>query len=106
MSGPLQVAVVGAGARADALEQVARRSPSPGLVVVRGEPDQPGAPLLADRPLVDGGAAAYVCRGMVCDLPVTETAALEERLGSTSAQRSDGRSGVTEPADEPPGRDN
>jgi hypothetical protein len=43
---------------------------------------------------------------MVCDLPVTETAALEERLGSTSAQRSDGRSGATEPADEPPGRDN
>ena len=106
VAGPLQVAVVGAGARADALEQVARRSPSPGLVVVRGEPDQPGAPLLADRPLVDGGAAAYVCRGMVCDLPVTETAALEERLGSTSAQRSDGRSGATEPADEPPGRDN
>ena len=28
-------------------------------------------PLLADRPLVDGGPAAYVCRGFVCDRPVT-----------------------------------
>lgn len=27
--------------------------------------------LLRDRGLVDGRAAAYVCRGMVCDRPVT-----------------------------------
>jgi uncharacterized protein len=39
--------------------------------VLSGAPDAPGVPLLADRPLVQGGAAAYVCRGMVCDLPVT-----------------------------------
>ena len=30
---------------------------------------RPGMPLLADRPLVGGDAAAYVCRGMVCELP-------------------------------------
>ncbi|GAB3876262.1 thioredoxin domain-containing protein [Terrabacter terrigena] len=103
VAGPLQVAVVGSGAGADALEQAARRSPGAGLVVVRGEPDQPGAPLLADRPLVDGGAAAYVCRGMVCDLPVTDPAALEARLRSTSAKGSDGRSDATGPAGKPPG---
>jgi uncharacterized protein YyaL (SSP411 family) len=38
---------------------------------VRGVPDAPDQPLLADRPLAAGGAAAYVCRGMVCDRPVT-----------------------------------
>jgi uncharacterized protein YyaL (SSP411 family) len=102
LSGPLQVAVVGSGERADALERVARRSPSPGLVVVRGEPDRPGMPLLADRPLVGDLAAAYVCRGMVCDLPVTEPAALEERLHVESAGSSDKPSGAKEPAGEPP----
>jgi uncharacterized protein YyaL (SSP411 family) len=36
-----------------------------------GRPDQPGVPLLASRPAVDGRATAYVCRGFVCDRPVT-----------------------------------
>jgi uncharacterized protein YyaL (SSP411 family) len=35
------------------------------------------SPLLADRP----AGAAYVCRGFVCDAPITEPAALVERLG-------------------------
>ncbi len=37
-------------------------------------------PLLADRVAVDGRATAYVCRGFVCELPVTDVAALEARL--------------------------
>jgi uncharacterized protein YyaL (SSP411 family) len=49
-------------------------------VVVSAEPDAPELPLLADRPLVGGRAAAYVCRGMVCDLPVIEVPALEAAL--------------------------
>ncbi|WP_330473979.1 thioredoxin domain-containing protein [Terrabacter sp. C0L_2] len=80
VSGPLQVAVVGSGADADALERVARRSPSPGLVVVRGASDAVGVPLLAGRPLVDGHAAAYVCRHMVCELPTTDPEVLVEQL--------------------------
>ena len=36
-----------------------------------GEPDQPGIALLADRPLIDDQATAYVCRQFVCRLPVT-----------------------------------
>ena len=80
VTGPLQVAVVGAGPQANALAAAARRSPSPGLVMVHGEPDAPGHPLLAQRPLVGGGAAAYVCRGFVCDAPVTEVAALTAAL--------------------------
>ena len=84
VAGPVQVAVVGSGTAADQLEHVARRSPSPGLVVVRGRPDAEGVPLLAGRSLVGGGAAAYVCRGMVCDLPTTDPVALEAQLaGST-----------------------
>jgi uncharacterized protein YyaL (SSP411 family) len=49
-------------------------------VVVVGEPDAPGVPLLADRPLVDGRPAAYVCRGFVCSAPVTDVSALGAAL--------------------------
>ncbi|MEO6997828.1 MAG: hypothetical protein ABI112_07065, partial [Terracoccus sp.] len=80
LAGPRQVAVVGHGPDADALAAVARSSTSPGLVVVHGQPDAPGIPLLQGRPLVNGRAAAYVCRGFVCDLPVTSTDALTESL--------------------------
>ena len=53
-AGPLQVAVVGSGSELDALVAEARAATSPGLVLVAGEPDAAGIPLLADRPLVDG----------------------------------------------------
>jgi hypothetical protein len=49
-------------------------------VVVAGASDQSGTPLLAGRPLVDGRPAAYVCRGFVCDAPVTDPAALRRTL--------------------------
>lgn len=79
-AGPLQVAVVGTGTVADALLATARRATSPGTVVVHGAPDADGVPLLADRPLVDGGPAAYVCRGFVCDRPVTTPEELSAAL--------------------------
>ena len=37
-------------------------------------------PLLADRVAIDGRPTAYVCHGFVCDLPVTDPAALRARL--------------------------
>jgi uncharacterized protein YyaL (SSP411 family) len=80
VSGPLQVAIVGEGGRGP-LTSTARTRRPPGAVVVSGEPDAPGMPLLAARPLVRDAAAAYVCRGMVCDAPVTDVAALAEALG-------------------------
>jgi hypothetical protein len=49
-------------------------------VVVVGGPDEPGVPLLAGRPLVDGKAAGYVCRGFVCAAPVTDVSALSAAL--------------------------
>ncbi|MDD7937699.1 thioredoxin domain-containing protein [Actinomycetospora lutea] len=71
--GPLQVAVAGSAGQVerDRLADTARRHAPGGSVVVAGEPDADGVPLLADRSLVDGAPAAYVCRGFVCDRPRT-----------------------------------
>ena len=55
-----------------ALLSAARTSTSPGAVVVASTPGGVDAvPLLEGRGLVDGRAAAYVCRGMLCRRPVT-----------------------------------
>ena len=70
VAGPVQVAVVGEPEGGE-LTAAAWSHRPPGAVVVSGEPDADGVPLLADRPLVQGKAAAYACRGMLCDLPVT-----------------------------------
>ena len=80
VAGPLQVAVVGEGDAAESLLDLARRSTSPGLVLAHGRPDAPGQPLLESRPLVGGVPAAYVCRGFVCDVPVTDVEALAHAL--------------------------
>jgi uncharacterized protein YyaL (SSP411 family) len=81
LSGPLEVAVSGpAGPERDALAGAARAATSPGAVVVVGEPDAPGVPLLAGRPTVAGRAAAYVCRGFVCSAPVTDVSALSAAM--------------------------
>jgi uncharacterized protein YyaL (SSP411 family) len=77
VAGPVQIALVGDDAD---LVRAAWLHRPPGAVVVAGEADAPGIPLLADRRLVNGRSAAYVCRGMVCDLPVTSTADLIAQL--------------------------
>ncbi|WP_329107466.1 thioredoxin domain-containing protein [Micromonospora sp. NBC_01699] len=70
LSGPYEVAIVTTDPVGDPLVAAARRHAPPGAVVVAGAPDQEGVPLLADRPLLEGGSTAYVCRGFVCDRPV------------------------------------
>jgi uncharacterized protein YyaL (SSP411 family) len=85
VAGPLEVAVVGAESdpvRA-AMERTAWMSTSPGTVVLVASPDTAATsvvPLLSGRDLVDGEAAGYVCRGMVCDRPVTSEEALRDLL--------------------------
>ncbi|GAB3132903.1 thioredoxin domain-containing protein [Tsukamurella serpentis] len=66
------------GAGAAALLAEARRLAPGGAVVVAGERDS--QPLLEGRGPVDGKAAAYVCHGQVCALPVTDGQALAALL--------------------------
>ena len=82
LSGPYEIAVVTPDPVGDPLVAAAHRHAAPGTVVVAGEPDRPGVPLLADRPLIGGGPAAYVCRGFVCDRPVTTVEELVDRLSA------------------------
>ena len=72
LAGPYEIAVATLDPAADPLVAAARRHAPPGAVIVAGTPDHPGVPLLADRPLIAGASAAYVCRGFVCDRPVTD----------------------------------
>jgi hypothetical protein len=80
LSGPYEVAIVAEGGAADELLQAARQYAPPGAVIVAGVSDQPGVPLLADRPMLGGKPTAYVCRGFVCDRPVTEAGELVAQL--------------------------
>ena len=75
LSGPYEIAIVEPDGPS-ALAGVARRHAPAGAVLVVGRPDQPGVPLLAGRPAVGGQPTAYVCRGFVCDRPVTKEADL------------------------------
>jgi uncharacterized protein len=84
LDGPREVAVVGAAddpSRAR-LHLVALRSTAPGAAIAVGTPtSRVDVPLLEHRPLVDGRAAAYVCRHFTCDAPVTDPAELLLALG-------------------------
>jgi hypothetical protein len=82
LSGPAEIAVVGpAGAEATrALLRTALAAASPGAVLALGDGTEGTVPLLEGRGLVDGRAAAYVCRNFACQLPVTDPAALRAAL--------------------------
>ncbi len=83
----VEIAIIGEPAAADtqALLAEARRPFLPNSVLALAAPGDNAAaalvPLLADRGLVRGKAAAYVCRNYACKLPVTEPMALGEQLG-------------------------
>ncbi|SCL27937.1 hypothetical protein GA0070616_3597 [Micromonospora nigra] len=81
LSGPYEIAVVSADPAGDPLVAAAHRHAPPGAVLVVGEPDRPGVPLLADRPMRDGRSTAYVCRGFACQRPVTTVDELVAQLG-------------------------
>ncbi|HEY7271416.1 MAG TPA: thioredoxin domain-containing protein [Actinoplanes sp.] len=82
LGGPYEIAIATPDPERDPLVSAARRHAPPGAVVVAGEPDREGVPLLSDRPLVGGAATAYVCRGFVCDRPVTTVEDLLARLSA------------------------
>ncbi|WP_406342803.1 thioredoxin domain-containing protein [Streptomyces sp. NBC_00648] len=78
LDGPREVAVV--GPPGGELHRAALLGRAPGAVVAVGDPTGAEFPLLADRPLVDGGPAAYVCRHFTCEAPVTSAEALAQAL--------------------------
>ena len=79
-SRPIEVAVAGplGNPATQVLITAARDAIGPYGVLAAGDPADPrasaAAPLLADRPLVDGHPAAYVCTGFACRAPVTHPA--------------------------------
>jgi uncharacterized protein len=75
--GPLQIAVVCRPSGSSLLADARRLAPG-GAIVVGGEKDS--SALLAGRDRVDGADAAYLCRGRVCDLPVTGASELAAAL--------------------------
>jgi uncharacterized protein len=88
-AGPLEVVVVGTPGEPsyDALLRAARAADSPGALIAGARPDPEASEdlpaLLRGRGLVGDRAAAYVCRGTVCDRPVTS---VEDLLSVLSAQ--------------------
>jgi uncharacterized protein YyaL (SSP411 family) len=96
LDGPREVAIVGPAddPATAALRRAALLGTAPGAVLAVGEPgDAAGGsaggsagaaefPLLADRPLLGGRPAAYVCRHFTCDAPTADPAALAARLGA------------------------
>ncbi|MFJ9045281.1 thioredoxin domain-containing protein [Streptomyces sp. NPDC102347] len=84
LDGPREIAVVGQGPDDPAtttLHRTALLGTAPGAVVAVGTPGSDEFPLLADRPLVDGAPAAYVCRNFTCDAPTTDPDRLRTALG-------------------------
>jgi uncharacterized protein len=73
-AGPREVAIVGGpGPQRDALARVVAGRPRPGTVTVVTEPQPAGpVPLLLGRGEVDGVPAAYVCRDLTCERPVSD----------------------------------
>ncbi|MGH7637320.1 MAG: thioredoxin domain-containing protein, partial [Gemmatimonadaceae bacterium] len=84
--GAVEVALAGSPGSDDLKELVRAANASfvPSLVLAGGSPDGAGVALLADRPMRDGRATAYVCRGFVCDSPVTDAGALWDQLSRAS----------------------
>ncbi len=80
---PREVALVGVPAVDDtqALLAVCRAAYRPHQVVALGDPaHETGVPLLANRTLVEGRAAAYVCYDSTCRPPVVDPAGLSSLL--------------------------
>ncbi len=73
-----EVALVGEDL--DELVAVIRSELRPHLVLAGGREGSDNPPLMAKRTLLDGLAAAYVCEGFACRVPVTDPAELASEL--------------------------
>jgi uncharacterized protein YyaL (SSP411 family) len=87
LAGPVEAAVVGPDTRQRAaLHRELLLSPSPGLVVALDDGAAGQAvPLLRGRQTApDGTPQVFLCRGMVCELPVGSVPAVRARLAAMS----------------------
>jgi hypothetical protein len=87
---PLEVAIVGDSP--DLRREVFGRLLPASVAVTVSAPAETGTgaeltPLLADRPLADGHATAYVCERFACRQPVTDPAELRAQLDEALAAR-------------------
>ena len=81
IDGPREVAIVGTDGVRRPLEAVVWDTFRPDVVVAAAEDAAASSvPLLEGRTTVDGRGTAYVCRGFVCDLPVSTPDELRDRL--------------------------
>jgi uncharacterized protein len=87
-AGSVEVVIVGQpGTARDRLERAALDAHHPSAIVVVAGPDHGDTvPLLAHRTEVDGVPAAYVCRDMVCERPVTDPSELAGLLAGEVAR--------------------
>jgi hypothetical protein len=86
LEGPVELAFVGAtgGSDLEALRREVGRHYLPNRIVAHGGPSSGGAtfPLLAEKALVEGRAALYVCRNFACRTPITEPSQVAEALSA------------------------
>jgi uncharacterized protein YyaL (SSP411 family) len=85
-AGLREVIIVGpAGPAREELAAVAHAAAGPGTTVLVVDDDHADAiPVLEGRRSIDGRPAAYVCRELVCDRPVTDPAALADLLADVT----------------------
>jgi uncharacterized protein YyaL (SSP411 family) len=88
-SPPMEVAIAGPldDPATRALVSAAQGAVGPYAVIAAGDPADAraaaAAPLLANRPLVHGLPAAYVCSGFACRAPLTDADALASTIAAT-----------------------
>ena len=75
-----QIVIVGASDDADGLTEAAWRTPNMNKLVLRTDAQLPRNHPAAGKGSIDGRAAAYVCSGGTCSLPLTSAADLEAAL--------------------------
>jgi uncharacterized protein YyaL (SSP411 family) len=82
LDGPREIAVVGdsGDALTRSLRLTALMATAPGAVVAVGDGSESPVPLLQDRPLLQGGAAAYVCRHFTCAAPTSDALELARQV--------------------------
>ena len=78
-----EIVVAGQGARADELLAAARKLPFLDRIVLRASPSLPASHPAQEKIKTTTDAAAFICVGETCSLPVTESGALVEAMAAT-----------------------